>query len=846
MSNNKLTDYSFQDIIGKERIRIPMIQRDYAEGRKNKNVSDIRKNFINELLKPIFGKVSNMKLDFVYGYDRNDAFEPLDGQQRLTTLFLLYWIFRPKEANKDILRNSKEPLHSLFTYATRITSEEFCNTLVNHYACDLIAEWQNKRGKQEETQAEAKIKEEKTYKKDFDGITIGDWFYNDDSKAVSYKKDEIKLSNIIRSKDWFEWGWHKDPTVNSMLVVIDEVMALINKNGYTYSTEYYVNLSNITFNMLDLDKLEMSDELYVKMNSRGKNLSSFDIIKSTFEEEIQLQGKSSTNFEKDWRDKVDGKWMYYFWQNYRKTDAQDDQKGDEIDKEYKTILPVENSYLRLLQRLVALNLLLSTHNQTEYNDLRPVFACRSQWGEFGFEQMMQYYLDISFGKIGSERILNLVQIMEDMDALIYEYKDNPGHYCDITKLLKGIHFQGNESLLDSYLQDYINYDTLAMFASMLFYARMFQGHIFDSDKSKNNFRYWMRFTRNTILNDNRYAKIDKIQALDDTLELLQEILQEYGESNLDGEVDSFANFVVKYLDVNRRRGIENERVAEEKIKTRLRLSNSAWKDELDKVEENDYLCGQVCSLLDWSGENIDKFDKYYSYLKQIVSNKALKDQNKFYAAMLTFSDYRNKTNHTLYTFNKQRDRSLKQYLRIKEEDSNFYGSKLKDLIDCWMENYPKLSADEFFDECIKNSEVEPTDWRYYVIHCPQIMDFAREKIIVKLDNGYWYLRSKIRADVEHHEIYLESIRCRVILPLDDKQQIDYNNPKYATVIVKGNTDKDDPNSFYLITKDDSLTIHIGLAGNKEYELKVNNEPSQILPAIEIDKYLVELKTIRPI
>ena len=36
------------------RIRIPGIQRDYAEGRKNKRVNEIRKLFRNELLKIIF------------------------------------------------------------------------------------------------------------------------------------------------------------------------------------------------------------------------------------------------------------------------------------------------------------------------------------------------------------------------------------------------------------------------------------------------------------------------------------------------------------------------------------------------------------------------------------------------------------------------------------------------------------------------------------------------------------------------------------------------------------------------------------------------------------------------
>lgn len=837
--DEKLTDYSFEDIIGQKKIRIPMIQRDYAEGRKNKKVSDIRKNFINELLKPIFGNERDMKLDFVYGYDRDNAFEPLDGQQRLTTLFLLYWIFRPKDPEKDILRSASDPLHSLFTYATRITSEEFCNALVDHYACDLIDEWKKKIASQSEKESETEDNKEERLQEEYANMSIGAWFFKEDSNVVQYQKKELKLSDFIKSKDWFEWGWRKDPSVNSMLVVMDEVMSLIDRNNYSYTTKVYSNLNHITFNLLDLDKLEMSDELYVKMNSRGKNLSSFDILKSTFEEEIQLQDKGSTDFEKAWREKVDGKWMYYFWQNYKEHEYSGQEISDELAKEYEKVIPVENNYLRLLQRLVALRLLISTRGKAEYEDFRPVLSTRTQWGETGFDQIMQTYLDMSFGKTGNKRILDMKELMADMDVLIYEDEKNKGRYSDISKYLVAIHFDGDGTLLDSYLKDNTNYDTIAMFDSMLLYARKF--HI--DENSVENFRDWMRFTRNTVLNDNRYDRIDKLQALDDTLVLLQEILEEYAQMDSKGEVDSFLEFVVKYLDVNRRRGIENERVIEEKKKARLRLANVKWNKVLDTVEENDYLTGQVCSLLSWSDCDIDKFEEYYSFLKQIVGKGELKDQNKFYAAMLTFSDYRSKTNHTIYTFNKQRDRSLKQYLRIKEDGSQYYGVKLKELIDYWIGNYPKLSADDFFDMCVKNSQVQPDDWRYFIIHCPQVMNFAREKIIVQGENGYWYLRSKIRSDVEHREIYIESLGWRVVQPTCNDGNYDYDNPKYANVIVKGNTDKDDPDSFYLITKDESIVVHIRLAGENKYELKINNEPEQNISAIDCDKILSERKII---
>lgn len=84
-------------------------------------------------------------------------------------------------------------------------------------------------------------------------------------------------------------------------------------------------LNNITFNHLDLGEMGMSDELFIKMNARGKLLSDFDKLKSTLEEEIQLQqgevncdGKklADSYIEHAWRENMDGKWIDLFWQKY--------------------------------------------------------------------------------------------------------------------------------------------------------------------------------------------------------------------------------------------------------------------------------------------------------------------------------------------------------------------------------------------------------------------------------------------------------------------------------------------------------------------------------------------------
>ena len=77
---------SFLGLIANRVIRIPRIQRDYAEGRETEKIRAIRRTFLNSLLRVVFSEEkTSLELDFVYGYYRNGAFEPLDGQQRLTT-----------------------------------------------------------------------------------------------------------------------------------------------------------------------------------------------------------------------------------------------------------------------------------------------------------------------------------------------------------------------------------------------------------------------------------------------------------------------------------------------------------------------------------------------------------------------------------------------------------------------------------------------------------------------------------------------------------------------------------------------------------------------------------------
>jgi len=251
---------SFIDLLEKTKIEIPIIQRDYAQGR-NEN-KHIRLDFLRALKNSIVeGK--KIKLDFVYGEVIDDIFQPLDGQQRLTTLFLLHWYAIAKEG--DISAKIIELL-SKFTYETRISSRDFCNDLVK--------------------------------------------------KSIEINNDK-KISDKIKDANWFYLSWKQDPSISAMLNTIDDINDIFGDVADLW--ELLTGQKLITFHHLNLQDLGLSDDLYIKMNARGKLLTPFENFKAQIQKIIE-----DKSWEKDVNPidrfdfKIDTIWTDFFWSKYEK------------------------------------------------------------------------------------------------------------------------------------------------------------------------------------------------------------------------------------------------------------------------------------------------------------------------------------------------------------------------------------------------------------------------------------------------------------------------------------------------------------------------------------------------
>ncbi len=235
-------------------IEIPLIQRDYAQGRES--AKTVRRAFLDAIFDVMEkGKQGDeLNLDFVYGtISETCAFEPIDGQQRLTTLFLLHWaVFWKTEKLADFKKLLVDEKTGVFRFRYRVRpgAERFFPALLEHSV---------------------------------HGIT-------------SFEKE---LPNRI----WFSRSWLNDPTVKSALVMLDA----INERLEGFSPDDLADrLGRIKMEILVLPPTISPDEIYLKMNARGKPLTDFEKFKAW------LVGQGFMTDDRKLR--LDQEWLEFFWE----------------------------------------------------------------------------------------------------------------------------------------------------------------------------------------------------------------------------------------------------------------------------------------------------------------------------------------------------------------------------------------------------------------------------------------------------------------------------------------------------------------------------------------------------
>ncbi|MCC8070839.1 MAG: DUF262 domain-containing protein [Bacteroidales bacterium] len=316
-----MKDYTLLELLENYNIVIPPIQRDYAQGRTSQRITDLRRDFLDDIFQALSDdNAPALRLNFVYG-DGDDGmtFIPIDGQQRLTTLFLLHWMLAPDDQLSALRHEDMPTRPSRFSYQVRTSSKDFCDRLVNN-----------------------------------------------PTHTIHRPDAETLLSSAIKNESWYLWEWRSDPTIQSMLKMIDDIEARITPEMKDDMWQRLIS-GAITFNWLPLHNYHRVNDLFVKMNARGRELSAFDKCKSTIEQLLYKAAYKAAFKDRDekamerthqWGCKVDNQWMNGFWKEFSIAISDDD---DEKTSSYK-LRSIEEYYLRFLRQMMTLPLYLNITN----------------------------------------------------------------------------------------------------------------------------------------------------------------------------------------------------------------------------------------------------------------------------------------------------------------------------------------------------------------------------------------------------------------------------------------------------------------------------------------------------
>lgn len=263
-------NYTLKELLDKYSVVIPQLQRDYAQGRDE--AKELRERFLSQILHVLRGE-GRLNLDFVYGYDKalspnhHPIFYPLDGQQRLTTLWLLHWYLLPSES----VAEEREWLLR-FSYRTRSSSTRFCQLLVEYAVVD---------------------------------------------------GSRLDVAGI-KDQPWYRQSYNADATITAMLGTLRTIKELVAREERSALWERLCHQRALTFDVIDIkgEEFRLTDELYIKMNARGKQLTSFECYKADLIQALRklddlgkpwLYKKGQLSYADYFAFKVDNEWLDLFY-----------------------------------------------------------------------------------------------------------------------------------------------------------------------------------------------------------------------------------------------------------------------------------------------------------------------------------------------------------------------------------------------------------------------------------------------------------------------------------------------------------------------------------------------------
>jgi hypothetical protein len=711
------------------RIVVPIIQRDYAQGRKSEK--EVRDTFLDALFNYLDDNIPNRDLDFIYGTLNEDEgiinFIPLDGQQRLTTLFLLHWYLyqisdneeRTIEFKNSLLKNGK----SMFTYETRTSSGDFCDALMG---ADL----------------------------------------NINKLLPSDPNDQNSFSKTIKNCPWYYLTWEYDPTIQAMLTMLDAIHEKFSNKKEFFTKLLDIDKPIITFLFLNLKEYNLTDDLYIKMNSRGKPLTSFENFKAKFEQYLASINTKRT-FKLIFKDNgnkiekkaslkeyfsrnIDTKWANLFWQYRKLQNRSNFQIDDTFDDELMNFIRV----IFTNQYAVTLNL-----SSKEKDDaLEYLLGTQIAKKRTDYSEVISFNKYQKLGVISTDSILVLIDVFDNLtngDNEIENY------------LSEGFEFYYDEN---STFKRALKLDFQSYHERLMFFA--YVSFLLKNKDSRNEINQWMRVIHNLTHPDNTI--IDSATDFSRAIKSIEKLLPK-------------SNNILEFLKENPTIDFFSSwQILEEKVKAHLILKDNNWEEQIIKIEQHKYFNGQIGFILEFTGiidfymqnkhcdwkdednkEYFNNFCKYSDIASNVFAesyeNRINDDDYIFERAVLTKGNYltaasqnrRNLLSTSQVKNNIKRDHSWKRLLRIS--DKEWIKTDKENYDDEWVKRrlYVKQVYDDLLNEktLMQICETSTNDLRDYFIKCPSLISYCKQGFIRFENEHNLLLYGQSQSNHMHVEMY---------------------------------------------------------------------------------------------
>lgn len=568
---------SFWQLLDDTNVVIPIIQRDYAQGRVG--FENLREKFLGSLLTAL-KTGEQLKLDFVYGSTNHQhQFYPLDGQQRLTTLWLLHWYIAYRLNKLTDSSIIDRLLH--FSYETRSSSKQFCERLVKY-----------------------------------------------GSKLMPQNQETI--SDAIMRQTWFPSFWRQDPTIQAMLRMlsgeqdnkIDGIEELFKLNN-DYLPKYWESLisnSNecpIVFYKLDLENIGQSDDLYIKMNGRGKPLTDYENFKADLVKYlIDQDWKELSDAENGLPILMDTTWTDFFWQYSQDGITLDDMMFGFINR-YFLVQMLQLKVPEKIEDKDPGNDRLSKtfkylYSYTESKDKRESYR---KTGFAVYQRLFEH--EINAEKIGNKLLTNLKTILNNLSLF---NKD------ELTECIKYMYSPNDDDKFELIYKGKDFYkltipETIAFWGVCQFFASK-EIETTPHTHTLNNLKHWMRIVWNvskfSVLSNASIAdEIRNKTALRSTIIALEQAFQDkcdvYNLEKINSDAIDNSHILEEYAKI--------QQISKRDYHGKLsNLIGKTWEDIILELEKLPFFQGTIAALmrgedgtLNWSCFDI-KYQNLYWYL----------------------------------------------------------------------------------------------------------------------------------------------------------------------------------------------------------------------------------------